>query len=87
MDEGRRQQLHALLGEPRIWVITSSEALRNLVDMAALTGDAQDRARLLAQELLLPHIRIEETARELGFARILRCASGDEALFAKLQLR
>jgi uroporphyrinogen-III synthase len=86
-DAGRRQQLHSLLGGDCTWVITSSEALRNLLAMAAQTGDAADPARLLSQELLVPHIRIEDTARELGFARILRCASGDEELFAKLQLR
>lgn len=87
LETHRLQHLHALLNQDCTWVITSSEALRNLVHMARQTGDAQDLDRLLAQQLLVPHIRIDETARELGFARILRCASGDEALFATLQLR
>lgn len=87
MDAARRQQLHGLLSQDATWVVTSSEALRNLVAMAADSGFAQDRSRLLEQKLLVPHIRIEETARELGFARILRCASGDDALIATLELR
>jgi uroporphyrinogen-III synthase len=87
MDDAVRQQLHALLSEDATWVVTSSEALRNLAAMSSATGHAGDGARLLTQKLLVPHIRIEETARELGFARILRCASGDDALIAKLELR
>ncbi|GIZ54030.1 hypothetical protein NCCP691_40440 [Noviherbaspirillum aridicola] len=87
LDEARRAQLVGLLDGGADWVITSSEALRNLLDMARqAAGDAGVTA-LRRQRLILPHIRIAETARALGFDTLLQTASGDDALVAALELR
>ena len=79
--------LDQLLDRDAIWIITSSEALRNLFAMSEALTRADSRTRLLQTRLLVPHPRIEETARNLGFARIECCGSGDERILAKLQLR
>ena len=60
--------------------VTSSEGLRNLFE---LVGDA-GLAQLKTTPLFLPHTRIERTARELGFARIVLTGSGDKALVQDL---
>jgi uroporphyrinogen-III synthase len=39
------------------------------------------------QHLIVPHARIAETARALGFARVTLTGSGDERLLAALQSR
>jgi uroporphyrinogen-III synthase len=44
-------------------------------------------ARLQQARLIVPHVRIAETARELGFAHIAQTASGDEALIREIQSR
>jgi nitric oxide synthase oxygenase domain/subunit len=50
-------------------------------------ADAQAWARLQMSMLIVPHERIALTAEELGFQRLLRTGSGDEALFAAIQSR
>jgi uroporphyrinogen-III synthase len=37
------------------------------------------------QHLIVPHARIAETARALGFGRVTLTGSGDERLLAALQ--
>lgn len=86
-DAQRLAELDRLLERDAIWIITSSEALRNLVALGAALTRADSRARLLQTRLLVPHARIEEAARDLGFSRVDRCGSGDERILAKLQLR
>ncbi|MBC7574438.1 MAG: uroporphyrinogen-III synthase [Herminiimonas sp.] len=44
-------------------------------------------ARLQQQRLFVPHVRIAETARTLGFSNVVRTASGDERLLAALQFQ
>lgn len=61
-------------------VITSSEGLRNLLEMVGESGDA----RLKKTPVFVPHPRIGETARLLGFAAVVETESGDEALVAGL---
>lgn len=87
LDSERAATLDRLLDGDAIWVITSSEALRNLVAMSRSLTRPDSEARLLQRQLLVPHARIAETAGQLGFTRIDRCASGDELMLAKLQLR
>lgn len=58
------------------FVITSSEGLRNLFDMAGETG----RQRLSATPLFVPHPRIAETARALGLSRVIVTRPGDEGI-------
>lgn len=88
-DSDRR--LQHLLDTGCDWIITSSEALRILVDMAAAAGDfggnGDGVAKLQQQTLFVPHARIAETAHALGFRNVIRTASGDESLLAALQFR
>ncbi|AOK30333.1 MULTISPECIES: fused uroporphyrinogen-III synthase HemD/membrane protein HemX [Burkholderia] len=75
------ERVHGLLsGEPHAWLVTSSEGVRNLQELAHahLTEaeiDALTRARFVA-----PHPRIAETARALGFDRITLSGAGDERI-------
>jgi uroporphyrinogen-III synthase len=83
-------QLRGLLGGPKDWIITSSEALRGLVSLVeqiGMDGAAADELqhRLRQQHLIVPHARILDTARALGFTRLTLTGSGDERLLAALQ--
>lgn len=85
LDLERQQTLAQLLGCRSRWVITSSEALRGLLDMADALGGADAVVKLQHKQLIVPHVRIEETARALGFHSVRLTGSGDEALIAALQ--
>jgi uroporphyrinogen-III synthase len=85
MDSERRRQLSALLQVEHDWLITSSEAVRNLVQMAVhVAGDAGVK-KLQRQKFFLPHVRIEATARELGLTKLILTRPGDAGLLAALQ--
>ncbi len=85
LDAHRRAQLAELLASQNVWVITSSEALHNLIQMVSqLAGDA-GVAKMQQQSILAPHARIMETAETLGFQHITLTGSGDEGLLAALQ--
>ncbi len=92
-DDTRRSQLAALLERKNDWIVTSSEALRNLVQMTRqLQIDGQSNrkhqdavAKMQQQRMIVPHARIAETAQSEGFLDIHMTASGDEALLAALQ--
>jgi len=93
--EERRRQLLTLLDERNEWLITSSEALRifdSLVRQVAQEspsegGNPDFVAKMQQQRIVVPHVRIEETARSLGFLDVVRTGSGDERLLAALQFR
>lgn len=85
LNEARRAHLLQLLEAEGDWIITSSEALRILLGMAREANGADGVVKMQQQHLIVPHVRIAETARELGFHVITQTASGDEALFAALQ--
>lgn len=92
MTDPLAQRLRALLAGPATWVITSSEALRGLLDLVRQLppqpGSQYDAvAKLQQQDLIVPHARIAETATALGFHHITQTASGDERLLAALQSR
>lgn len=81
--------LRNLLAGPNDWIVTSSEALRGLVaiveGLASTMDDTISVARLQRQHLIVPHARIADTARALGFASVTLTGSGDERLLAALQ--
>ncbi len=87
LDAARRAQLATLVAAGADWVITSSEALRNLQqDVLQLAGvPGWDAVR--ACRLIVPHHRIAETAQALGFTQVTLTDSGDEALLAAIQSR
>ena len=68
-----RGQLDAL-------TVTSSEGLRNLVDMAGEGG----RAALATVPLFVPHSRIAAEAAKLGLSQVIVTPPGDEGLLAGL---
>lgn len=62
-------------------VVTSSEGLRNLVEIVGAAG----RERIARTPLFVPHPRIAATARELGLAEVVVTGSGDEGIVAGLE--
>ncbi|MFL6673781.1 MAG: uroporphyrinogen-III synthase [Massilia sp.] len=80
-------QLNALLAQQNDWIITSSEALRGLMDLLRQLDPDAAVAKMQHQHLIVPHARIAETARALGLARVTLTGSGDERLLAALQSR
>ncbi|MDE2430120.1 MAG: uroporphyrinogen III synthase, partial [Burkholderiales bacterium] len=68
-----------------LWIITSSEALRILYDWIRMVYSNEFVAKLQCLHLFVPHARIEETAKTLGFPFVTLTASGDENLLVALQ--
>lgn len=85
LDQAGRAQLADLLARQCDWVITSSEALRILVQMARDIERDAGVLKLQHQHLIVPHVRIAESARELGFKNITETGSGDDQLIAAIQ--
>lgn len=84
-DAACHAQLNELIASDAWWIITSSEALRNLMDMLRLGPGEPGMMKMLNSQLIVPHPRIAETAQALGFTRVMQTASGDEALVAAIQ--
>ncbi|HWT71545.1 MAG TPA: uroporphyrinogen-III synthase, partial [Oxalicibacterium sp.] len=84
-DEQRRRELAGLLRSQNDWLVTSSEALRILLDMVVRLNEAEGVAKMQQQRIIVPHMRIAETARTLGFVNIVQSRSGDDGLIAALQ--
>ncbi len=84
-DAACHAQLNELIASESSWIITSSEALRNLLDMVCLGPGEPGMTQILNSQLIVPHPRIAETAQALGFTRVTQTASGDEALVAAIQ--
>lgn len=87
LTEQRKHHLCRLLEQENDWIITSSEALRNLHDYVVSLQLDDGVAKMQRQHLVVPHRRIEETAKSLGFPSITLTASGDEQLLVALQSR
>lgn len=86
-NQARRVELMQLLESANDWVITSSEALRNLMQMAEQLPGDDGVTKLQQQRIIVPHTRIAETAQLLGFPNITLTGSGDEYILAALQFR
>jgi uroporphyrinogen-III synthase len=100
-DNAAIAQLRELLDSNSVWIITSSEALRNLIQMLE-RADAQTTAdstpdtatpatpigavvKMQQKQIIVPHPRIAATARLAGFSHVTLTGSGDERLLAALQ--
>jgi uroporphyrinogen-III synthase len=81
------RSLDSLLAQQNDWIITSSEALRGLMDLVRGLGLDDAVAKMQQQHLIVPHARIAETARALGLTRVTLSGSGDARLLAALQSR
>ena len=87
LDETARQVLGELVNTPNDWIVTSSEALRNLLQMTVEVVGADGVAKLQRHHLWVSHVRIEENARNMGFVNVTRTGSGDERLLGALKSR
>jgi uroporphyrinogen-III synthase len=84
-DPVRTAQLRTLLETDSCWIITSSEALRNLLRMLPQTAMEDAVVKMQQKRIIVPHPRIAETARLAGFSCVTLTGSGDERLLAALQ--
>lgn len=84
-DPDMTRKLTALLEVDSEWIVTSSEALRNLLHIATAALDRCGVAKLQRQRIIVSHHRIAETAQSLGFSHVTMSGSGDERLIAALQ--
>lgn len=79
-------RVHGLLaGKPHAWLVTSSEGVRNLDELAREHLTAGELAALRRAPLVTPHPRIAETARGLGFDSITVSGAGDERIVRALR--
>ena len=69
LDAWARHEMHAI-------TVTSSEGVQNLLAMAGAAGQLP----LRKTPLFVPHPRIAETARELGFTAVVVTAQGDDGI-------
>ena len=67
---------------PYAWLLTSSEAVRNLDGLVRLHLSPQEHERLKQMQCIAPHARIAAQAQSLGFAHVLPAAPGDAGLLA-----
>ncbi|HYS65480.1 MAG TPA: fused uroporphyrinogen-III synthase HemD/membrane protein HemX [Paraburkholderia sp.] len=78
---GAWARVHELLaGAPHAWLLTSSEGVRNLHELAQEHLTADELAQLKHATLVTPHPRIAQTARALGFDSITVSGAGDERI-------
>lgn len=73
--------------QPVLWLLTSSEGARNLCEMVqAQAAQYPDLYTwMLRQTALVPHPRIAEQARALGFIDIRLSGSGDDNILSALR--
>lgn len=84
-DAARAAQLQILIDSTNDWIITSSEALHYLSLMVEQLAGHAGLMKIQQQRLIVPHVRIAETAKILGFCTVTLTGSGDEQLLAALQ--
>jgi len=87
LDAERREELSQLIEVDCDWIITSSEALRYLKDDVEQVAGNSGWEKIRQATLIVPHLRIAETAKNMGFEQVILTASGDEALIAAIQSR
>ena len=79
------ERIHALLaGEPHAWLLTSSEGVRNLEELAREHLTVDETLTLKHAPIVAPHPRIAEAARQAGFDRITVSGAGDERIVQAL---
>ncbi|KAF1054624.1 MAG: Uroporphyrinogen-III synthase [Burkholderia gladioli] len=69
-----------LAGAPHAWLVTSSEGVRNLHELAADHLTSAETEALKRAPVVTPHPRIADTARALGFDTITLSGAGDERI-------
>ena len=87
LDAQRRLELEQLITAGTDWIITSSEALRNLKSDVEQVAGIDGWKQIQQARVIVPHARIAETAKNMGFEHVILTASGDEALIGAIQSR
>ncbi|WP_414442807.1 fused uroporphyrinogen-III synthase HemD/membrane protein HemX [Burkholderia sp. 22PA0106] len=78
---GAWERVHTLLaGAPHAWLVTSSEGVRNLHELAVDHLTSTETEALKHAPVVTPHPRIADTARALGFDTITLSGAGDERI-------
>lgn len=85
LDMALKVQLQQLIDSRHDWIVTSSEALRHLLELVRQAENGTGVAKIQQQKLVVPHARIAETAYALGFVDVTLTGSGDERLLDALQ--
>lgn len=85
LDQAGHARLLALLDVDADWIITSSEALRVLLNLVQDIAGPSAVVKMQQKNLVVPHVRIAETAESIGFVHVALTGSGDERLLAALQ--
>jgi uroporphyrinogen-III synthase len=85
LNGARREHLSQLVKSENDWIVTSSEALQNLMRMVDQVSGSSGVTEVQQQNIIVPHVRIKETALMLGFKNITLTGSGDERVLAALQ--
>ncbi|KAF3998083.1 uroporphyrinogen-III synthase [Glaciimonas immobilis] len=84
-------RLQELMNSQNDWIITSSEALKILIQMVQAldntAGNGTGVVKIQQKNLLVPHARIADTAHALGFTAVTLTGSGDERLLDALQFQ
>jgi uroporphyrinogen-III synthase len=78
--KSRQDKGKLLAARPDAIIVTSSEAMEHLSGML----DAGDRSALRNTVLFVPHTRIAELARDLGWPQVQVTAPGEDGLFSAL---
>ncbi|WMW79528.1 uroporphyrinogen-III synthase [Undibacterium cyanobacteriorum] len=84
-DAAMQGRLQTAIDADSAWVVTSSELLPRLLEWCRRLGGEALVAKMQQQLLFVPHIRIFEKAKELGFQQLIQTASGDENLALAIQ--
>jgi uroporphyrinogen-III synthase len=85
MTPARQLQLDDFLHGRFDFVLTSSEALRHLVEMTRQYAGEEGVVKMQHQRIIVTHNRISDIARSLGFSNVILCGTGDEQIIATLQ--
>ena len=81
----RSIELANLLDSANSWVITSSEALKFLIQDVEKVDPNHGVAKIQQKKIYVPHPRILDLAQSLGFREICLTDAGDDGLFSTLQ--
>lgn len=87
MTAARSDHLRNLLHVDPCWIVTSSEALQNLIRAVKVVDPQFAVAKMQRQKIFVAHPRIAETAAALGFHEVFVTAAGDAGMLTALQSR
>lgn len=85
LNQEQSSRLEKLLQVKNDWVVTSSTSLQTMIEWARTLPEANAVEKMQHQKLFVPHFRIAEVAKELGFQDVTMTSSGDANILLALQ--